>query len=92
MSADNKKPRIARRGVLRFVCGVCDFTVHPSVGVTYAGANIALGLHGWRIERRHTKTRKPYPRTSDNLDAAVWTPVCNVCATPDPKPDLEIDA
>lgn len=70
------RPRVKRRGVLRFVCFLCGFTVHPSPGVSYQGANQALGLAGWRIEHRQRNGQEG------------WVPVCNQCATPEPKPAL----
>lgn len=67
-----KKHHIKRYGVLRFVCIACRFEVNPSRGVTYQGANKALGAAGWRIERR----------------GYLWGPVCNLCATPDAPQEI----
>lgn len=80
-----KKPK-KRSYPLRFTCGVCRFTVHINHGVTYKGANEALGRAGWRIERRHAKTKEPYSKIPENFEPAIWTPVCNVCADQPPVP------
>lgn len=68
--------RPTKKRPLRFVCVPCGFTVNCSPGVTYAGANRALGLNGWRIEQRMRK------------GGAMWVPVCNACARPDPPKTL----
>lgn len=75
MTASQRK--IAHR--LRFVCIACRFEVNPSPGVTYAGANRALGLYGWRIEQRQL-----------HGSGKTWGPVCNICATPDPKQEMVV--
>jgi hypothetical protein len=76
MSSASRKPRIKRRGVLRFVCGACGFEAMANGDQTYARCNIALGRIGWRIEKRN------FFRGGKE----GWMPVCNKCATPDVTP------